>query len=375
MFQRHIVAPRLDLRVVQGFRRRVNHPVDEPLFVGGVENLPLALAGEDPVQDVAQVGGVFQPRRGVVKAGVVQLRRIQKIHQHLPVDRRAQAGVGQHIAIGHRPQPGQIAGVIGLAAAHRARVGVVVGYIPQRGGDAFLYGHINPLPPPGEPLVIQRQQGSRCQVGAGLELRLVQGVLQRFPVVGAEYVHQPAQGVLHDFRCPVVAPGPRLPEVGHGSHHQPGVVRPQRLVIQPQGRQHPGRKVLHQRIGIGQQFQQNGAPGFRFQVEGKAAFAGVEVQERQALVGMGVVVVKGRQPARRVAAGPFHLQHLGAEVGQQFGGVGAGDVVGKVDDFDAGQGCASAAQSRLRSRADGVTQWPAPARCYSSSSSKSSSSS
>ena len=118
-------------------------------------------------------------------------------------------------------------------------------------------------------------------------------------------------------------------------------MRPQDGVVQAQGRQYAGREVFHQRIGVGEQLQQDGAPGFRFEIEGDAALAAVEIEERQALFGVWFVVVKGRQPAGRVAAGPFNFEDVRAEIGQQFGGVGAGDVVSQVDDLDAGQGCAS----------------------------------
>ena len=45
--------------------------------------------------------------------------------------------------------------------------------------------------------------------------------------------------------------------------------------------------------------------------------------------------------AHRVALGRLHLDHLGAEVGQQPGGEGRGDVVAELDDLQPGEGQAS----------------------------------
>ena len=51
-----------------------------------------------------------------------------------------------------------------------------------------------------------------------------------------------------------------------------------------------------------------------------------------------VAVDKRRPPAARViAAGALDLDHVGAEMRQDFGGEWAGQVLRDFDDFDAGQ--------------------------------------
>ena len=73
------------------------------------------------------------------------------------------------------------------------------------------------------------------------------------------------------------------------------------------------------------------------QVEGDAALAGVEVEEVEAALGPGLVVVERGDEASGVALRRFHLDHIGPEVGEELGAVGA-DVACQVEDADVVQG-------------------------------------
>ena len=91
-------------------------------------------------------------------------------------------------------------------------------------------------------------------------------------------------------------------------------------------------------------------PGLRLEVQRDAALVGVQVEKRQAFLGARFVVVERRQSPSRVAAGPFDLQYVGPKIGQQLGGIGAGDVVRQINHLDAGQGSAAQNQSPQRVR-------------------------
>jgi hypothetical protein len=51
-----------------------------------------------------------------------------------------------------------------------------------------------------------------------------------------------------------------------------------------------------------------------------------------------LVALERPQSPRRVAAGPLDLDHVGAEVGEQAGCVGPGDVLRKVEHDDVVEG-------------------------------------
>ena len=87
------------------------------------------------------------------------------------------------------------------------------------------------------------------------------------------------------------------------------------------------------------QLQQDSSAVLRFEVEGDALLAGVQVREEQALLRVGLVVVERGHPASRVPReGPLDLDDVGAEVREKLGAVGPRDVVREVQDFDAVEG-------------------------------------
>ena len=140
--------------------------------------------------------------------------------------------------------------MVGLAAADRPGVGEVVDHISEAGGHRLLDRNVHPLPLAGEPLVVHGHQGGRGGVGTGLELGLIEGVLQGLPVVGPEDIHKPAQRVFDDVGSLVVPVWPGLPEVGDRRHDQAGIDLLKGLEVQPQGRHDPGSEVLHQNVGF-----------------------------------------------------------------------------------------------------------------------------
>jgi hypothetical protein len=72
-------------------------------------------------------------------------------------------------------------------------------------------------------------------------------------------------------------------------------------------------------------------------VDGDAALAGVHVEEKQAAVGIRLVIPEGRQVTRGIAAGGFDLDDVGAHVGEQLATVNA-LLVGKLQNAAPGKG-------------------------------------
>ena len=104
-----------------------------------------------------------------------------------------------------------------------------------------------------------------------------------------------------------------------------------RRVVQAQGRHRAGTEVLHHDIGGGQQFEKNRAAALGFQVQGDAAFVGVEMQEQAAAFRMRQATRKRGDPACRIAPSRrFYLDDVGAVVGQEFGAEGARDVARQI---------------------------------------------
>ena len=74
-----------------------------------------------------------------------------------------------------------------------------------------------------------------------------------------------------------------------------------------------------------------------FQVNGDAALVGVQMQEQSALFWMAGIAWERANPARAVSVGRFDLDNVRAEIGQKFGAIGAGDIVGEIEDLQASQ--------------------------------------
>jgi hypothetical protein len=96
------------------------------------------------------------------------------------------------------------------------------------------------------------------------------------------------------------------------------------------------REGLDQDIGRRHQPAELLATRVLAEIEDDAALVGVVEPEEQAAVGIGVLLKKGADPARRIAAGWLDLDHVGAQVGEQLAAIGAA-FVGEVEDANAAQ--------------------------------------
>ena len=94
-----------------------------------------------------------------------------------------------------------------------------------------------------------------------------------------------------------------------------------------------GLEVLDQHVGLREQAQQHRAALGLADIERDRALVAVDADEIAR-----IAVLERRPPvARLVALRRLDLDHLGAVVGQDHGGVGAAEHAGEVDHPDAGQ--------------------------------------
>ena len=122
----------------------------------------------------------------------------------------------------------------------------------------------------------------------------------------------------------------------------------------------PGAKAFDDHVDRCRQSQDRFSIGRSSQVQNDAAFAGVQVPEHAATLGMRCVVRERPQASRRVAVGRLDLDDVGANVAQQPGGVWPGDPLREIDHAQPGSGRFNRCQP---GRSVGKQSWPgSPAR-------------
>ena len=124
-------------------------------------------------------------------------------------------------------------------------------------------------------------------------------------------------------------------------------------MIQPQPFGHAGREVLHHHVAARRQVQEQPPSPRAAQVDRHAALVAVHRQEVGAQAGRRVSEV-GRPPGARVVAArrPFHLDHVGAHVGQHHRAIGTGQHARRIEHPNPRQ--RRAAAGPLLSRHDGI---------------------
>ena len=93
---------------------------------------------------------------------------------------------------------------------------------------------------------------------------------------------------------------------------------------------------MDQDVGVGDNAIQQVHPLGLEDVQRYAEFVGIQVEEQAALFGMGFVFGIRTAPAGAVAdTRTLDLNHVGAEVSKQFGGVGRGGQLADFNNFNA----------------------------------------
>ena len=187
----------------------------------------------------------------------------------------------------------------------------------------------------GARLFCMHQAGHRCHEGVLSRAKLGQrcAFLERFLFRLSRDVHQAADGVQRQLGGLPVPVRAGLPVVGDGCHYQCRIDFPQLLVTQTQPLHCPRGEVLHQDLGIPDHIQDDLPSNGRFEVEGEALLGGVEIEEPGPGLDVGRPGGEGAKAPHGIAGDrPFHLDHLRAQRREQLGAVGAGEILGQVND-------------------------------------------
>ena len=128
---------------------------------------------------------------------------------------------------------------------------------------------------------------------------------------------------------------------GNGCHDDVGLDGAERFIAEAQTIHHTGREVLDDNIAAGRQsFGEFDSLRFA-DVEGNAQLAAVDVVEHRVLFGVGLVADDGSAQSHIVQTlAGFNLDDLGAHVGQNHAGDGAGQHPAEIQHTVAGQDAA-----------------------------------
>ena len=222
--------------------------------------------------------------------------------RHLAVQFVADEGVATHVGAPEKGQHGIQHGKAHVLALSRAAAR------QQRGADRL--GH-------GEAGQLVRQDGAHqarpLRVGPGL------------------HGGQAAQRLDQRVENRLVGEGALEAEAGDGDVNQARVDLPQGVVAQTEAVGDAGAEVLQEDVGIANQALHRLQPLRGLEIEGDGALVAVVVEERG-----GEAVTPGRHLAGVIAApGHFHLDHVGALVGQDHAAQRPGDHGGQIDDPEA----------------------------------------
>ena len=173
------------------------------------------------------------------------------------------------------------------------------------------------------------QQGG--QDGVGREQRAAEvGVVGAVGILGPARVRlagdaqQPGHSHVVDLVPGQVGVGPAAPVAREGAVDDGRVDPGHGLEIHPQAGGDPGAEALHQYVAAGGQAQEDIPPPGGLEVQADQLLLDVEILESS----------RGHDPHVVAAPGVLHLEHLGAQGGQQHGAIGAGQQGGQVQDLD-----------------------------------------
>ena len=167
---------------------------------------------------------------------------------------------------------------------------------------------------------LQQRQGDaqgRVQTGHGV----AQGQVGAHRALAGEAVHvaQAANALAHRRIARFVRVGAVLAVAGNARVDQARITLLEAFRAQAPVFQGAGAEVFDQHVAVVDQPRRQLAAGVALQVQRHRALVAAQAAPPE----RGAGVVQGAPAANRVAAGRLHLDHLGAEIGQQGAGEGA----------------------------------------------------
>ena len=170
-----------------------------------------------------------------------------------------------------------------------------------------------------------RGESGRGGERAGRQLVDVAADLDRVEARDPVGTHPAGGGLEREAAHPQLRIGPPLAEVGDPHKREDGLLDPEAGEVDPDALQAPGAQALDDHVGVGHGPMQPGPALLTRQVDRRAALAPVEEVEQQPAGGDLVV-------AERIAPGRLDLADVGAQVGQQLGGVRRARTPADLDD-------------------------------------------
>jgi hypothetical protein len=216
---------------------------------------------------------------------------------------------------------------LGLGAREQIAFGVIV---QQRHGR-LQQRAVHPLAETGALAVQQRVDDAEGGEDAGGQVQEGHAAAQRRAVRLAGDGHDPAERLHERLVTRRVLARPRSTEGRDRAVDEPGIHRRQGVVAQPERLHRAGPEVLDENVGRRRHALEDLDALGRLEVERHVALVPVDHQER------GRLAVLVRWPCARLVAGPgvFHLDDVGAQVGQEHAAERSGQHTGEIEDANA----------------------------------------
>ena len=208
---------------------------------------------------------------------------------------------------------------------------VVAGPDAAEVGDGVLHGDLDLLAVAGYVALVEGGEDADGEVHAGAGVA-EGGSGARGRAAGVAGGAEGAAGGLSDgVEGLVLAIRPVRPEAFDAGQYDAGVDLGELVVAQAEALQGVGGEVLGDDVGVLEQVEEDGLALGVFQVESDRPLVGVEEEE---VVGVDAGPARSGAAAGVAALGLLDLDDVGAEVGEDLGGGGAGFELGEVEDAD-----------------------------------------
>ena len=230
---------------------------------------------------------------------------------------------------------------VAFGPRHLAGIGMLVDDPLAQGKDRVVHGDVDELALAGAFGVAHRGEDADGQQHRRDDIADPGADLQRVLAVRAGDAHDPAHRLRHDVEGRPVGIGTRartrIAESAHGGIDQARVELGQAFVGQSQALHGAGAEILHQHIGLLDQAADDGLAGCGLQIDGNALLVAVDALVVAAEMTRLVVGEVRRGAAGQIAAGRFHLDHLGTLVGKQHGAERSGEHLREIDHAQSGE--------------------------------------
>ena len=185
------------------------------------------------------------------------------------------------------------------------------------------------------PVRLRRERGEDADraVEAGHEVAERATAAGRRRIREARDGHEAARRLRDDVVRRPRRPRPGLPEAREARDDEPPVLATEALGPETPRRERPAREVLDQDVDVREQLAEEPSPFVLPDVERDAFLVAIEREERHRHAVRRRIAV----PSLVAAARRLHLDHLGAEVGQDRGAERPGEEARQVEDADAGE--------------------------------------